>query len=63
MRYIHTLILTTSLMCSVFTQGQSTFSIMSYNIENAFDTIHDEGKNDYDYLPGGEKGWSTYRLF
>ncbi len=50
-------------MCSVFTQGQSTFSIMSYNIENAFDTIHDEGKNDYDYLPGGEKGWSTYRLF
>ena len=24
-----------------------TFTIMSYNIENAFDTIHDEGKNDY----------------
>ena len=36
---------------------------MSYNIENAFDTIHDEGKNDYEYCDGGERKWSQYRLF
>lgn len=26
-------------------------SIMNYNVENLFDTIHDEGKDDYTYLP------------
>lgn len=25
--------------------------IMSYNVENLFDTIHDEGKDDYEFLP------------
>ena len=30
-------------------RAQQTFTILSYNIENAFDTIHDEGKNDYEY--------------
>lgn len=28
-----------------------TFSVMSYNAENLFDTYHDDGKNDYTYLP------------
>lgn len=27
------------------------FSLMSYNVENLFDTLHDEGKEDYTYLP------------
>ena len=27
--------------------------IAFYNLENVFDTIHDEGKNDYEYLPDG----------
>lgn len=27
------------------------FSIMSYNLENLFDTTHDFGKDDYTYLP------------
>ena len=44
-------------------RAQQTFTIMSYNIENAFDTIHDEGKNDYEYCDGGERKWSQYRLF
>ena len=25
--------------------------IMTYNVENLFDTVHDEGKNDYEFLP------------
>jgi len=36
---------------------------MTYNIENAFDTIHDEGKNDYEYCAEGERHWSKARLF
>ncbi len=27
------------------------YSVAFYNMENLFDTIHDEGKNDYEYLP------------
>jgi endonuclease/exonuclease/phosphatase family metal-dependent hydrolase len=26
-------------------------SLMTYNVENLFDTVHDEGKEDYTYLP------------
>ena len=29
-----------------------------YNLENLFDTVHDEGKNDYDYLPEGRLAWT-----
>lgn len=39
------------------------FTVLSYNIENAFDTIHDEGKNDYEYCAGGERKWNKGRLF
>jgi len=28
-----------------------TISLMSYNLENLFDTLHDEGKEDYTFLP------------
>lgn len=30
---------------------KKTITIMTYNVENLFDTKHDEGKNDYTYLP------------
>ena len=33
------------------TKPADTFSVMAYNVENLFDTIHDEGKDDYTYLP------------
>ena len=59
-RYI--LLMFVVLMCCQM-RAQQTFTIMSYNIENAFDTIHDEGKNDYEYCDGGERKWSQYRLF
>lgn len=29
-----------------------------YNLENLFDTYHDEGKNDYEYLPDGGNEWT-----
>lgn len=33
------------------TANAKTISIMSYNVENLFDTEHDAGKEDYTYLP------------
>ena len=29
----------------------STFSLMTYNVENLFDTVHDQGKLDWTYMP------------
>ena len=50
------------LMCCQM-RAQQTFTVLSYNIENAFDTIHDAGKDDYEYCAGGERKWNQYRLF
>ena len=32
----------------------AVYSVAFYNLENLFDTIHDVGKNDYEYLPEGK---------
>ena len=40
---------------------QKTFSVYAigfYNLENLFDTCHDAGKNDYEYLPEGTNKWT-----
>ena len=37
---------------------QGTHVIGFYNLENLFDTYHDEGKNDYEYLPDGANKWT-----
>ena len=31
------------------------YSVAFYNLENLFDTIHDAGKNVFEYLPDGPK--------
>lgn len=38
------------------------FRIMFYNVENLFDPFHDTLKNDYEYVAGGEMGW-TWKKF
>mgnify|MGYP002624774458 CR=1 FL=1 len=37
------------------------YSVAFYNQENLFDTIHDEGKNDYDFLPSGSYHWNKMK--
>ncbi|MBQ9286185.1 MAG: endonuclease/exonuclease/phosphatase family protein [Bacteroidaceae bacterium] len=37
------------------------YSIGFYNLENLFDTQHDEGKNDYEFLPDGANKWSDMK--
>lgn len=38
--------------------GKHSYVIGFYNLENLFDTVHDEGKNDYQYLPDGQNQWT-----
>ncbi len=37
------------------------YSVGFYNLENLFDTIHDAGKNDYEFLPEGTNKWGTMK--
>jgi hypothetical protein len=39
---------------SFFTQAAEV-SIVSYNVENLFDSLHDEGHEDFTYLPKKSK--------
>lgn len=36
----------------------SVYAVGFYNLENLFDTCHDEGHNDYEYLPDGRNKWT-----
>lgn len=38
------------------------FTIMTYNVENLFDTRHDTLKNDQEFCLGGSKNWSNALL-
>lgn len=37
------------------------YSVAFYNLENLFDTIHDSGKKDFEYLPDGTNKWNTMK--
>lgn len=37
------------------------YAIGFYNLENLFDITHDEGKNDYEYLPDGDNHWNAMK--
>ena len=37
------------------------YSVAFYNMENLFDTIHDDRKNDYDFLPNGSYRWNKMK--
>lgn len=54
-------------LCASFTSGvrqqkrYALYGVAFYNVENLFDTIHDAGKNDYEYLPGGTMKWGKMK--
>lgn len=39
----------------------SVYGVGFYNLENLFDTCHDAGKNDYEYLPDGANHWTSQK--
>ena len=60
-----TFFLTCLLLCGLTATAQERklglFGIGFYNLENLFDTQHDEGKNDYEYLPDGANHWTEMK--
>ena len=40
-------------------QEEDAYAIGFYNLENLFDTCHDAGKNDYEFLPDGANRWTS----
>lgn len=42
-------------------QKGKMYAVGFYNLENLFDTCHDEGKNDYQFLPDGSNKWTGKR--
>nr|MBP7473435.1 endonuclease/exonuclease/phosphatase family protein [Prevotella sp.] len=52
------------LFVSISVSAQKRFEVYAvgfYNQENLFDTCHDEGKKDYDFLPNGSYHWDGLR--
>ena len=44
--------------CAMAQKKYSVYGIGFYNLENLFDTCHDAGHNDYEYLPEGTNKWT-----
>ena len=56
-----TLALAAFIVLSLTAAAQKKFAVYAagfYNQENLFDTCHDEGKRDYDFLPNGSYKWN-----
>lgn len=47
---------------SVNTQKKyALYGVAFYNLENLFDTLHDAGKNDFEFLPSGTNKWGKMK--
>ncbi len=62
------ILLALTTLTSFTTRGESQqqkryalYGVAFYNLENLFDTIHDAGKNDYEYLPTGTQKWGKMK--
>ena len=58
------LLLVMLLAVTVSVSAQKKYNVYAvgfYNLENLFDTCHDEGKNDYDFLPNGSYKWNALK--
>ena len=44
-------------------QSLKPLRVMTWNVENLFDTVHDEGFRDEEFLPGSERHWTRHRYW
>lgn len=44
-------------------QAQRRLRVMTYNVENLFDTLHDAGYDDYEFLPSAKRQWDSRRYW
>ncbi len=60
-RFIH-LVTAVLIVAIVFAQDEKrNFKIVSYNVENYFDTEDNPDTNDEEFLPGGMRGWNNVK--
>ncbi|MBP3227580.1 MAG: endonuclease/exonuclease/phosphatase family protein [Bacteroidaceae bacterium] len=60
MKYLFTVLFCCLLVLSATAQ-ERRFRLVEWNVENLFDTLHDEGFDDRDFLPDGAYGWNAQR--
>lgn len=53
--------LLTLMTCMGVSAQVKVYGVGFYNLENLFDYEHDEGKNDYQYLPDGSYKWNEFK--
>lgn len=60
----YSLVLLFSVLFPLLASGQQrSFRILSYNVENLFDTCHDAGFDDYEFLPKSSRAWESRRYW
>lgn len=57
-RIIYTILALLLVSASAYAGGPKRYVLGFYNVENLFDTYHDDGKNDYEFLPDGKNKWT-----
>ena len=57
-RIIYTILALLLISVSAYAGGPKRYVFGFYNVENLFDTYHDDGKNDYEFLPDGKNKWT-----
>ena len=60
-QFIIALLLVVSGMAAAQEKKYNVYGIGFYNLENLFDTCHDAGKNDYEYLADGTNKWNAMK--
>lgn len=58
---IAALLLAATSACAKKKPRTGAFQVMSYNVENLFDTDDDPRTNDNEFLPNGDRHWTTTR--
>ena len=59
--FFMTLFLVGTIVAQAQEKRYNVYAVGFYNLENLFDTQHDEGKNDYEYLPDGHNRWTEMK--
>lgn len=61
MRLVYLLLLL--ILPSMMVAQDRLFTVLEYNVENLYDTLHDAGKDDYEFLPDGKLRWTRGRYW
>ena len=51
------------LLLTAVAQSGKPLRVMAWNVENLFDTLHDEGFHDEEFLPQSERHWTSHRYW